>query len=196
MGPHHTACQSKYPFSLQAAKINATLAYERQMLGKQSLEVAERDVETARAALRGLEAEQEAAQEATHQAQAALQEQVRTAAQGIWFPLAARQIRWGSARPSVFPGLTSIDFLFQKPDKAGLWALSRKLPKKPHTRLKLPSKNSCGFSPSELAFQPCSAVQGVWKLSRQLPRKLHTRLKLPCRSMCLHYECLLLSPGC
>ena len=46
------------------------------MLGKQSLEVAERDVETARAALRGLEAEQEAAQEATHQAQAALQEQL------------------------------------------------------------------------------------------------------------------------
>ena len=63
---------------MQAAKINATLAYERQVLGKQSLEGAERDVETAQAALRGLEAEQEAAEEATHQAQAALQEQVCT----------------------------------------------------------------------------------------------------------------------
>ena len=60
---------------LQAAKIKATLAYERQTLGKQSVEGAERDVETARASLRGLEAEQEAAEEVTQQAQAALQEQ-------------------------------------------------------------------------------------------------------------------------
>ena len=78
-GPHAAKIDaiqtSQALFWLQAAKINATLAYERQSLGKQSVEGAERDVETAQASLRGLEAEQEAAEEATQQAQTALQEQ-------------------------------------------------------------------------------------------------------------------------
>ena len=60
----------------QAAKIKATLDYERQQLGKQSVQGAEKDLETFRGSLAGLEAEQEAAQEATQQAQAQYQEQV------------------------------------------------------------------------------------------------------------------------
>ena len=61
---------------VQAARIKASLDFERQSTGRHTAESAQRDLAAAQQALADLESEQEAAEEAAQEAAAALQSEV------------------------------------------------------------------------------------------------------------------------
>ena len=62
--------------AVQAAKIKASLEFERQSAGRNTAEAAQKDLAAAQKTLGDLESEQEATEEAAQQAASELQEQV------------------------------------------------------------------------------------------------------------------------